>query len=184
MKNRCSPLVQLIVAAVLSGISWATSAQSGVSEAQRKILVDRLSSYGSCNFSCATDLLTLTTKEGAKDALTIIGLTKGDSKVLKGKVGKLSVYVAFLQLKESGGKIVDTYKVCVQTCDKLYDDIVELGSSGLLGPISKDQPVPDSWFENPKVKAIWEKRIRPLKASELPATFHNDKRWQEVMNTA
>jgi len=162
----------------------AVSAQAPVDSVQRQELASRLSSYGSCNASCAKDLAGLIADEGVSSALVVLGLTKGNSKLLKGPVGYLSAYAAFVKIKASGGKIIDTYKVCVQTCDGLYKDVVDLGSAGLLGPITKDTPVPETWFADPKVKAIWEKYIRPLNSQELPAQFHNDARWKEIADTA
>ena len=168
--------------AILSNLPSSAHAQA-VSEAQRQELTRRLSSYDSCNLSCAEDLVVLTCNEGVADALAVLGLAKGGGTLLKGPVKYLSLYAVFQKIKASGGKIVDTYKVCAQSCDDLYRDIAELSSAGLLGPITKQNPIPETWFNDPKVQAIWDKYIRPLKPSDLPAQFQNDARWKEIMNT-
>jgi hypothetical protein len=169
----------------LSSVWQPAMAQGKVTEEQRREFVSRLSSYGQCNQSCAADLAVLIVDQSAASALAIAGLVKGgQSKALKGPSGYLALYVVLRQIWTSGGKIVDTHKVCAQTCDKLYSDVVELGRAGLLGPITNSTPVPEDWFKEPKVKALWDKHIKPLKPSDLPAAFHNDARWREIMNTA
>src|SRR5258708_16741242 len=114
----------LSVAVFLAGAE-SVSAQAPVDSAQRQQLTSRLSSYNSCNASCAKDLAGLIADEGVSSALVVLGLTKGNSKLLKGPVGYLSAYAAFVKIKASGGKIIDTYKVCVQTCARLYKHDVD-----------------------------------------------------------
>jgi hypothetical protein len=175
-------LVGALVALLVT--SQGAIAQAKIGEEQRKEFVRRLAAYGQCNQSCAADVAKVILDEGGAATLAVAGLAKGDSKVLKGPAGILSFYLVLNQIWAGGNKIVDTHKVCAQSCDKLYSDIQELGSAGLLGPITAGKPIPEEWFKDPKVKALWDKHIKPLKASDLPAAFHNDARWKEIMNTA
>lgn len=176
---------KLSVIAIFVVFLVPTANSQSVSSSQREELKSRLSSYGQCQATCAEDLAVLIVDKGVDDALAVAGLIKGGkSKPLSGPTGKLAFYAVLRKIYNSVGEVIDAYGVCSSSCDALHKDVVELGRSGLLGPITKGQPIPEDWFEDPRVRKIWDEYIKPLDPSDLPWQFHNDKRWAEIMNTA
>lgn len=175
-------LTSSIVVFCIMGFAVRGLAQMPSAE-ERQILTERLAAHGSCNKECAKSLAALLFDESITNALAVIGLVKGSSKLSTSEKA-LSLYALLRLIKASGAKVVDSHKVCAANCDTLYSDVVELAQSGLLGPITKGRPVPDAWFDEPKVRAIWGKYFLSLTPAQMPPQFHNDRRWKEIMNTA
>lgn len=177
-------IVLVATCALLISGTQAALAQTAVSGTERAQLVQRLSSFDSCNADCAKNLAVLIVDGGVASALVVAGVVKGSEKLKSEKMHYLSLYAVLRKVWASGGDIIDTYKVCAQTCDSLYHDVVELGRSGLLGPIADNTPVPETWFNDPKVKAIWNSHFKPRKPVNFPPQFHNDAKWKMILNTA
>ena len=147
---------------------------------QRQELQYQLDHYTSCQASCSRELALALTDKGIEVGLAAITLlSKADSSV-KG-IAALSLAA---RVWNTGEEISTKYGVCVDQCDVLHAEIVELGRAGVLGNMLSNATSNPQVFNDPALFNLWLQNLKPIPPGDLPAIFHNDIEWDKFQRTA
>ena len=144
----------------------------------REELEFQLEKYTDCQGACASEMAKALTHEFIEAGLAIIGLST-DSTIIRSFAG----YTLARRVWIRGEEIISESGLCARSCDELEEAIVELGRAGLLGPLISEGPIDPETFSEPAMLELWLEHVPPIDPRELPATFHNDIRWDEIQRT-